>query len=154
MRHLLYIVLALTLFSFASCGKGEEPNPEELVAKTAKTYYDYLIQGKYDAYVDGFYRPDSIPGSYREQLIVSAKQYVWQVVVVCLCGFCLRFIQLPLLFFNIFRTNENQVKYSSLLPAIQALLHSECRRMRSHEQHVYERRLRTYPQVLKHRMCQ
>lgn len=79
MRHLLYIVLALTLFSFASCGKGEEPNPEELVAQTAKTYYDYLIQGKYDAYVDGFYRPDSIPGSYREQLIVSAKQYVWQM---------------------------------------------------------------------------
>ena len=29
--------------------------------------------------IDGFYRPDSIPESYREQLIVSAKQYVGQM---------------------------------------------------------------------------
>lgn len=45
----------------------------------AKAYYDYLIEGKYEAYIDGFYQPDSIPGSYREQLIVNAKQYAAQM---------------------------------------------------------------------------
>ncbi len=45
----------------------------------AKVYYDYLLHGDCAAYVDGFYRPDSIPESYREQLIVSAKQYVGQM---------------------------------------------------------------------------
>ncbi len=79
MRNILYIFLSLLILSFASCRKAEDVKPEVLMAQTAKIYYDYLLQGKYEAYVDGFYRPDSIPGSYREQLIVSAKQYVWQM---------------------------------------------------------------------------
>ena len=82
MRHLLYIVLALTLFSFASCGKGEEPNPEELVAKTAKTYYDYLIQGKYDAYVDGFYRPDTAKHVGHAFLVLCFKDSTREEIVV------------------------------------------------------------------------
>jgi hypothetical protein len=45
----------------------------------AKLYYENLLHGKCEAYIDGFYRPDSIPESYREQLIVSAKQYVGQM---------------------------------------------------------------------------
>ena len=62
-----------------SCHKNDGPKPEELAARAAKIYYEYLRDGKYEAYVDGFYRPDSIPASYREQLIVSVKQYVWQL---------------------------------------------------------------------------
>ena len=79
MRNSLFLLLALIILSFASCGKPVEPKPEEVAGRAAKAFYDYLIQGKYDAYVDAFYRPDSIPASYREQLIVSAKQYVWQM---------------------------------------------------------------------------
>ena len=79
MRNSLFLLLALILLSFASCGKPVEPKPEEEAGRAAKAFYDYLIQGKYDAYFDAFYRPDSIPASYREQLIVSAKQYVWQM---------------------------------------------------------------------------
>lgn len=79
MRNSLFLLLALLILSFASCGKPVEPKPEEVAGRAAKAFYDYLIQGKYDAYVDAFYRPDSIPASYREQLIVSAKQYVWQM---------------------------------------------------------------------------
>lgn len=79
MRHLIYICFSLLVLSLSSCGKTEGPKPEELAGRAAKVYYEYLRDGKYSAYVDGFYRPDSIPASYREQLIVSAKQYVWQM---------------------------------------------------------------------------
>ena len=79
MRNILYVVLALVVLAVASCGKTEVQNPNELAVRAAKVYYDYLIPGNYEAYVDGFYRPDSIPGSYREQLIVNAKQYVGQI---------------------------------------------------------------------------
>ena len=76
-----YIIVCLFLFilSFVSCRNAEGPKPDEMVARAAKIYYEYLREGKYEAYVDGFYRPDSIPASYREQLIASAKQYVWQL---------------------------------------------------------------------------
>ena len=79
MRHIIYICLSLLALSLVSCRKDEGPKPEELAGRAAKIYYEYLRDGKYDAYVDGFYRPDSIPASYREQLIVSAKQYAWQM---------------------------------------------------------------------------
>ena len=75
----IYIVVAIVGLSLISCGKSESPNPDEVAANSAKVYYDYLLRGDYAAYVDGFYRPDSIPASYREQLIVSAKQYVGQM---------------------------------------------------------------------------
>ena len=42
----------------------------------AKQYYQYLLDGKYEEFVDGYYQPDSIPGVYREQLITNAKMFV------------------------------------------------------------------------------
>lgn len=78
MRNILYIAIAL--FALASCGKSPSAvSPDEMASRAAKVYYDYLLHGNCAAYVDGFYRPDSIPDSYREQLIVSAKQYVGQM---------------------------------------------------------------------------
>ena len=79
MRHIIYICLSILLLSLVSCHKAEGPKPEDLAGRAAKVYYEYLRDGNYAAYVDGFYRPDSIPASYREQLIVSAKQYAWQM---------------------------------------------------------------------------
>ena len=80
MRHIIYIILALIGFTFASCGKSPTAaNPDEVASRAAKVYYEYLLHGNCAAYIDGFYRPDSIPESYREQLIVSAKQYVGQM---------------------------------------------------------------------------
>ena len=57
-----------------SCDHG--PAPEEVAAQAAKTYYDLLLQGKYDQFVDGRYQPDSIPASYREQLVANAKMFI------------------------------------------------------------------------------
>lgn len=76
---LVCLSLSFVTLCTLSCHKTEGQKPEELAGRTAKAYYDYLIEGKYEAYTDGFYQPDSIPGSYREQLIVNAKQYAAQM---------------------------------------------------------------------------
>ena len=74
-RHILlsvFLGLALTFFACTETKHDEG----EVAGRAAKIYYDYLLQGKYDAYVDGFYRPDSIPASYRSQLIDNAKMFI------------------------------------------------------------------------------
>ena len=50
----------------------------QLAAIAAKGYYDELLQGKYEEFVDATYRRDSIPAVYREQLIANAKMYIGQ----------------------------------------------------------------------------
>lgn len=80
MRHIIYLITTLCCLALVSCGKQSAAvSPDEMASHAAKIYYDYLLHGDCAAYVDGFYRPDSIPESYREQLIVSAKQYVGQM---------------------------------------------------------------------------
>ena len=71
------IVLAAMLV--IACGGKSDDNPSEMVGRTAKLYYDNLLHGRYDVFVDGFYRPDSIPDSYRSQLIDNARMYVAQM---------------------------------------------------------------------------
>ena len=74
MRKLLYIAL---LMAVAACtSKGVDQG--EVAARAAKEYYGYLLQGNIASFVDGHYRPDSIPDTYREQLITNTKMYVNQ----------------------------------------------------------------------------
>ena len=73
MRKLLYLVLTGLL---AACSAG--PSPSDVAAQAAKVYYKNLLKGDYAAFVDGHYRPDSIPRSYREQLIANAKMFIGQ----------------------------------------------------------------------------
>lgn len=75
---------ALTLFSIAAVATlaschNNTPDQGEIAGQTAKIYYDYLIDRKYEAYVDGFHQPDSIPANYREQLITNAKMFVGMI---------------------------------------------------------------------------
>lgn len=67
--------MATLLLGVWACG-GKDPG--EVAAHAAKQYYDYLLQEKYDAFVDGQYRPDAIPSSYREQLIANSKMFMSQ----------------------------------------------------------------------------
>lgn len=60
----------------AGCGGKEGTDPGEVAGRAAKLYYDNLLHGRYEVYVDGFYRPDSIPAVYRSQLIDNARMYV------------------------------------------------------------------------------
>ena len=72
-RKLIFTLAAVVAVLFVAC--SPEPKSDDVVAQTAKVYYDHLLHGQYDHFVDGTYRPDSIPDSYREQLIANARMY-------------------------------------------------------------------------------
>lgn len=74
MKRLFYM-LSLVFLLLCSCSK-REVDQGELAAIAAKGYYDLLLEGKYEEYVDGSYRPDSIPQNYRHQLILNAKMFM------------------------------------------------------------------------------
>ena len=76
MKKLLLLFLPLSLL--VACGESTGPDASELAAQSAKVYYEQLLQGDYASFVDGTYRTDSIPKSYREQLIANAKMFVGQ----------------------------------------------------------------------------
>lgn len=76
MRSLRACVAAVVV-ALAAC-RPEPPAPADVAGRAAKLYYDYLLGGNYDAFVDGFYQPDSIPGAYREQLVTNARMFMGQ----------------------------------------------------------------------------
>lgn len=73
MKRLFYLLI----LSFI-VGCSTQPEPGALAAQAAKAYYDALLQGRYEEFVDGRFQPDSIPGSYREQLLANARMFVGQ----------------------------------------------------------------------------
>ena len=73
MKKLLYLFVAMVIVACSST-----PDQGEVAARAAKQYYDYLLHGNISSFVDGHYRPDSIPDTYREQLITNTKMYVNQ----------------------------------------------------------------------------
>ena len=70
----LVVPMALALSACSNSG----PTPADLAGQAAKIYYAYLVEGKCEAWVDGFWQPDSIPGSYRQQLVDNARMYLAQ----------------------------------------------------------------------------
>ncbi len=70
-------LLSLPLSLLVACSQPG-PTSDELAGQAAKVYYEQLLRGDYDSFVDGTYRPDSIPPAYREQLIANAKMFVGQ----------------------------------------------------------------------------
>lgn len=75
MRKIIIIMSAIVLLTACS---GHDVDQGELAGRTAKIYYDMLRQGKYAEFVDGHYRPDSIPAGYRSQLIDNARMFMAQ----------------------------------------------------------------------------
>lgn len=75
MRKFLFLIIA-ALAVCSAC--TTQPATEEVVAACAREYYDQLVKGNYEAFVDGTFREDSIPPSYREQLIANAKMFMAQ----------------------------------------------------------------------------
>lgn len=71
-------LLSSFIFLMAMTACSSRPVETDVVGATAKQYYDYLIEGNYDAFVDGQYHSDSIPPQYREQLVANAKMFVAQ----------------------------------------------------------------------------
>ena len=80
MRGMFRLVLLATavLSAAASCSDGRGGDPAEVAGRTACLYYENLLHGRFAEYVDGFYRPDSIPDGYRAQLIDNARMFMAQ----------------------------------------------------------------------------
>lgn len=70
MRHIKYIIyvgIAMTLLAASSCSPAKPQNPNELAVRAAKVYYDYLIAGNFEAYVDD----STVPTAYQAAIASS-----------------------------------------------------------------------------------
>lgn len=67
----------LSVMSLFSC-KEKTPDPGYYAGIAAKGYYDMLLEGRYDEFVEGQNMPHRIPEGYRQQLVLNAKMFVEQ----------------------------------------------------------------------------
>ncbi len=70
-------MILLVVLGFSSCGE-DKPDSSYFAGIAAKGYYDLLLEGKYEEYVEGFNQPYRIPRGYHEQLLLNAQMYVEQ----------------------------------------------------------------------------
>ncbi len=73
MKHLLVFILLFLVL----CGCSS-PTPEEMASLAAKGYYEHLLNGEYDKFLDGKAGTDSMPDGYREQLLDGYRQFMSQ----------------------------------------------------------------------------
>ena len=73
MKHLLFVILAF--LALCACSS---PTPEEMASLAARGYYEHLLKGEFDKFLDGKAGSDSLPEAYREQLIAGFKQFLSQ----------------------------------------------------------------------------
>lgn len=77
MRKLVYLVLLVSLAQWVACSS---PTREELASLAAKGYYQHLIEGDYNHFLEGRLMADSLPDDYRSQLIDGYSQFLAQQV--------------------------------------------------------------------------
>ena len=75
MKKILFFLLSV--MSLFSC-KEKAPDPGYYARIAAKGYYDMLLEGRYDEFVEGQNMPHRIPEGYRQQLVLNAKMFVEQ----------------------------------------------------------------------------
>mgnify|MGYP006988846195 CR=1 FL=1 len=71
----LIVVIWASAFLLVACSG---PSAEELASLAAKGYYEHLLKGEYDSFLEGMNGLDSIPDDYREQLLAGYKQFMHQ----------------------------------------------------------------------------
>ena len=74
MRRLIYALMLVAVATIVACSK-KTGGDNKAAAYFAKGYYERLIEGNYEGYVDALNYPDSIPSSYRSQLVLNAKLF-------------------------------------------------------------------------------
>lgn len=75
MKKILFSLFCV--MSLFSC-KEKAPDSGYYAGIAAKGYYDLLLEGKYDEFVEGQNMPHRIPEGYRQQLVLNAKMFVEQ----------------------------------------------------------------------------
>lgn len=74
-RKISHCLLIGIILMVASCGKSEKTDDGMIAAHAAKLYYENLIRGKGDQFLDGTDMPDTIPDDYRRQLLRNFEQF-------------------------------------------------------------------------------
>ena len=74
MKHILFFIILAAAFSACS-----SRHPEEQAAKAAKQYYDLLLHGKYEAFVDARQDSQGASAEYRSQLIDNMRMFAAQM---------------------------------------------------------------------------
>ena len=74
----LSILIAVALLLAACGGKKKNVDQGKLAAKAAKHYYEQLLKGDYEAFLDNENRTNNLPDNYRKQLLLNLKQFVAQ----------------------------------------------------------------------------
>ena len=74
-RKISHCLLIGIILMAASCGKSEKTDDGMIAAHAAKLYYENLIRGKGDQFLDGTDMPDMIPDDYRRQLLKNFEQF-------------------------------------------------------------------------------
>lgn len=71
MRQLLWAFVAMMVVCACS-----GPTPEEMASLAAKGYYNHLIHGEYEQFLEGKSGAENLPADYREQLLTTYKQFL------------------------------------------------------------------------------
>lgn len=74
-RKISHRLLLGIILMAASCGNSEKTDDGMIAAHAAKLYYENLIRGKSDQFLDGTDMPDTIPDDYRRQLLKNFEQF-------------------------------------------------------------------------------
>ena len=69
------VVKLFFLLLFIACS---HPSKEEMASLAAKGYYEHLIKGETEQFLAGRVGADSLPESYRSQLLDAYRQFVAQ----------------------------------------------------------------------------
>ena len=74
-KSLVILGVALSLIGVTACSSDDKQ--EERAMTTAQKYYEQLVAGDYEGFVEGAINSqDSLPADYKEQLVLNAKMYV------------------------------------------------------------------------------
>ena len=75
MRKTIFAAVAVAGLLLGACS---EKKPDFAAAHAAKDYYELLLAGQAEQFVAGMDMPDSIPESYRRQLVANARMFMAQ----------------------------------------------------------------------------
>ena len=73
MKKAFFLAVAMTVLS--ACN-SYQMTPEEKAQEAAVAYYNSLLAGEYEAFLNGRATMDSIPDDYRERLLNIYKQFM------------------------------------------------------------------------------
>ncbi len=76
MRLLPRIFAFFLIATIVACSS---PSREELASLAAKGFYEHLIRGEYESFLEGVYGSDSLPDDYKAELLDNYRMYMHRI---------------------------------------------------------------------------